>query len=91
MVVFITLGYDPESGKVREVFGSSRLASRDLDYLIADACVVISLALQHGVEPGNLMHSLHTTPDIAGKERAASLIGLVVEIIIDATQATNSS
>jgi hypothetical protein len=87
MTYFLTLGYDPDTGRICEVFGSARKASSDLDYLVADACVVISIALQSGVEASDMLRSMHFEPvigDPAMTRKPASLIGLICSQIIAA-------
>ncbi len=44
-----TVGFDPESGQPRELFLTAGKEGSLLNALLADAAVVISVALQHGV------------------------------------------
>jgi hypothetical protein len=55
----VTLGFDPVSGRILEVFGNDR---RSGNHLLSDACMVVSIALQSGVAPQQLQHSLGTMP-----------------------------
>lgn len=57
----------------------------DLQWVIADTCVIISLALQHGIAPADLAKSLGRVPVFTSKADAtgpASPIGAVVEAIM---------
>lgn len=70
----ISLGFYPD-GRVGEVFASGEKPGSESDHLLADACTVISVALQHGVDAGELAKSLARDPD----GQAATIIGAVVE------------
>jgi len=68
-------------GRVGEVFASGARYGSDLQRLLDDACVVISLALQHGARPADLGRSLGRLP-VPGSEEAhepASVLGAVVD------------
>jgi hypothetical protein len=45
----MTLGFDPETSDVREVFLNVGKTGSALDNLLADVALVVSVALQHGV------------------------------------------
>ncbi len=49
-----TVGFDPESGQPRELFLVAGKEGSLLNALLADAAVMISIALQHGV-PGEVL------------------------------------
>ena len=82
----VTIGFDPATGIVREVFagdgktGSShrRGATRHGDAILNDACVALSLLLQHDVKPAALAHSMGRIDN--GME-PASVIGALVDHI----------
>lgn len=78
----VTVGYSPD-GKVREVFASGTRTGSDMQRMIDDACVVISLALQFGALPGDLGRSLGSVPDPADgmAETPASVIGAILRAI----------
>lgn len=68
-------------GRVAEVFASGARYGSDLQRLLDDACVVISLALQHGARPSGLGRSLGRLP-VPGANEAegpASVLGAVVD------------
>lgn len=58
--VFITIGYAPEEPlRPREVFYDEGYRSgSDLEYLVQDLCVIVSLLLQHGTPPEAIARSL---------------------------------
>lgn len=79
----VSIGFGPD-GRPREVFASGAREGSDVQATIDDACVVISLALQHGVEPAALGRSLGTVPAVRrGREvdEPASVIGAVIEAL----------
>lgn len=80
----VTAGYSPD-GHICEVFASGTRTGSDMQRMIDDACVVISLALQFGALPGDLRRSLGSVPDpVAGMaETPASVIGAILNAIAD--------
>ena len=56
------VGFDPETGRPREVFLNGRKEGSDFDAMLADAAVVISVALQHGVPARELVRSIGRLP-----------------------------
>ncbi len=80
--IFVTLGYDPDTGEVKEVFGSAKNVTSDIDYLIADCCVAISIALQRGAALDQLLRSMSFRPVVGDADKIsepASLIGFVLQ------------
>ena len=71
----VTIGLFPD-GRPGEVFASGAKPGCDLDYLLDDACVALSLLLQHGVEPAALAKSMGRAGDGA---TPASLIGALAD------------
>lgn len=51
--------------------------------LLEDACVVVSLALQHGITPAELAHSMGRAPAGETTTTPASVIGAVVEVLAE--------
>lgn len=77
---FICVGYD-EDGQPREVFADGSKEGSGMQAIMRDACVLVSIALQHGIEPAELAHSLGTIPaftDGNETETHASIIGVIV-------------
>ena len=57
-----TVGFDPESGQPRELFLMAGKEGSMLNSLLADAAVVISIALQHGIPAAALAKSIGRLP-----------------------------
>ncbi len=79
----VTIGYDPETGAVAEVFADTP-SGGDMAFTLADACVLISIALQHGIAPAELAKSLGRVPVLwaEGETQPASPLGAIVEAIM---------
>lgn len=79
--VTVTFGYD-DAGHLREIFADIAKTGTDLNFMIADWCVMASIALQHDIAPSALARSLSRCPDPARGADAdlpASLIGMIME------------
>jgi hypothetical protein len=76
----VTIGLSWPDLQPLEVFADVAKGG-DMQWAIADACVVISLALQHGIAPADLAKSLGRVPSWQG-EVPASPLGAVVEAIM---------
>jgi hypothetical protein len=72
----VTVGFYPD-GRPGEVFTHGIRTGSTLDALLADACVVVSCLIQHGVEPRDLASSMGRL----GNAEAASVIGAVVDLV----------
>ncbi len=87
----VTVGFDPESGQPRELFMSAGKEGSMLNAMLADAAVVISIALQSGIPPAALAKSIGRLPsgpvtpadlECAGTGRVpASPIGAAVDLL----------
>jgi len=74
----VSVGYDVATGQVLEVFYADGMKEgTDLRHVAQDACVLISLALQHGVSLDTLGKSLAS--DASGTP--ASLVGAIVAML----------
>ena len=90
-VVTATIGFDPADDQPRELFLTGGKEGSALDSLLADAAVVISVAMQHGVSAKALAKSVGRLPenpvtpaDLGGAQPArlpASPIGAVLDLI----------
>lgn len=84
--VAVTVGFY-DDGRPGEAFADTMRSGAALQHLLADACVVISIALQHGVPPGDLLKSLGRVPDLdrgKGHTRPASALGAILETVAEA-------
>ena len=79
--VHLSVGYDPhEVGRPREVFYSAGFKSGSaLEFQIQDACVLISILLQHGHLPEEIAKSLARTERPGGAIAYTSIIGLIAD------------
>lgn len=80
----VTIGLDPATGAPREVFADVARGGQ-FQWAISDACVIVSVALQHGVTAAELAKSLGRVPVLTGDEGAtgpASPLGAVIEAIL---------
>lgn len=78
--IFLTFGLEPRTGKVLEVFYSAGFRSgSQLEFVVQDACILLSLLLQHGADPAAIAKSLgwEELPDRSLTH--GSIIGLIVE------------
>jgi hypothetical protein len=73
-----TLGIDPHTNRIAEIFTHGAKVGSGMDLLLDDACVAISLLLQYGVEPKALASSMGRVAD--GKT-PASIIGALTDLI----------
>ena len=80
----VCVGLD-DAGAVREVFVNH--AKGAMAATLADACVLISIALQHGISPADLGKSLGQVPAWGEDATApASPIGTIMQAIAGAAQ-----
>ena len=78
----VTIGYYP-NGRPGEVFTHGARSGSSMDALLADACVVVSCLIQHGVEP----HDLASSMGRLGNAEPASIIGAVIDLVAAASAA----
>ena len=74
--VMVTVGFYAD-GRPGEVFTHGARSGSSLDALLADACVVVSSLLQHGVDPRALAESMGRLRNA----ESASVIGAVVDLV----------
>ena len=81
----VTVGFDPRTGAPMEVFGSTSRAGSDFAVLLADACVILSIALQHGILPSELSKTMQWSPVVGVADRKAepaSVIGAILVALV---------
>ena len=76
-VAHLTVGFDP-AGQPKECFARLRKPGSDLDQLLDDVAVLVSIALQSGVTPAELAHSMARL----GSGGRASLVGHVIDALV---------
>ena len=73
----VTIGFYPD-GRAGEVFTHGAKAGSEIDFLLDDICVAISLSLQLGVDPAAFAASMARLGD--GKS-PASVIGALADLL----------
>lgn len=74
-----TVGFDHETGAPLEVFGNAKRGA--MHATIADAAVLVSVALQYGATIPELRRSLLIETDYQGTEFPASPIGAILKAV----------
>jgi len=82
----VTIGFYPD-GRPGEVFTHGIRSGSNLDALLADACVVVSCLIQHGVEPREIASSMGRL----GSAEPASIIGAVIDLAAGMSQASTAT
>lgn len=85
--IHLSVGFDPrEEGRPREVFYSAGFKSGSaLEFQTQDACVLISLLLQHGLRPEEVAKSLARAAQPDGSLAYASITGLIADELVAAS------
>lgn len=81
--VAVTVGFYLD-GRPGEVFADGPKEGSQMQSVLSDACVLISIALQHGLTPADLAHSLGRSPAPWLGEGAtvwASPVGLILDVV----------
>ena len=73
----VTLGFDPATGEPREVFTHGVKVGSNMDSILDDACVLLSLVLQHNITASSLAGSMGYYND----NEASSIIGRLVNLL----------
>ena len=93
-VISVCVGFDPGSGRPREIFMDGARVGTDLAAILDDASVILSVAMQHGVGPAALARSVSRLPavplappylDQPGADpgaRPGSVIGAALDLIL---------
>jgi len=79
----VTVGYYPD-GRAGEVFTHGMRTGSTLDALLADACVLMSVLMQLGIEAREIASSMGRL----GSSEPASVIGAVLDLIAAGSAAT---
>ena len=75
----VTFGFNVRTDRIAEVFMHGAKVGSAIDRILDDACVALSLLLQHGAEPAKLAASMGRLGD--GKS-PASIIGALADLIV---------
>lgn len=74
----VSYGRAPEGGPIQELFINAGKSGTDVESVMCDASTVISVALQHGITPQELAHSITRNPD----GTPASPIGQILDDMV---------
>ena len=74
----VTLGFEPVTGDVREIFTTGKVGS-DMGAILNDSCILLSILLQHGVQPSSFAGSVGKL-GLGGEP--ASIIGRLVGLLV---------
>ena len=74
----VSVGFDPRNGWVGEVFTDGAKVGSTMDGILDDACIALSLLLQHGAEPSALASSMGRLGDGTSP---ASIIGALADLL----------
>lgn len=74
----VTIGFDLSAGRIGEVFTHGAKIGSAMDGILDDACIALSLLMQHGVESAALAASMGRLGD--GKT-PASIIGALTDLL----------
>lgn len=74
----VSLGFDPADGWLGEVFAHGAKVGSNMDGILDDACIALSLLLQHGVEPASLAGTMGRLGD---GTTPASIIGALADLL----------
>ncbi len=72
----VTVGFQPDTGEPREVFTHGARVGSSMDAILDDACILLSILLQHRVEPAALARSMGR---LGRGGQAASVIGALTD------------
>lgn len=83
----VTVGFGSDDRPL-EVFANGDREGSERDAILSDACVAISLALQHGATPASLARSMLLVPALGDDPwrpatRPASPVGAIVGLLVE--------
>ena len=76
----VTVGYYPDTGCIGEVFTHGAKVGSNMDAILDDACVTLSMLLQNGTKPGNLASSMGRH---GSGQAPASIIGALADLLMN--------
>ncbi len=74
----VTVGFHPDTGEAREIFTHGARVGSSMDGILDDCCVLLSILLQHRVEPAALARSMGR---LGKGGQAASVIGALTDML----------
>ncbi len=79
----VTVGFQPDTGEPREIFTHGARVGSSMDAILDDACILLSILLQHRVEPAALARSMGR---LGRGGQAASVIGALTNQLAERAQ-----
>ena len=76
----VTVGYNPETGRIGELFTHGAKVGSNMDAILDDACVALSMLIQYGAEPDGLATSMGR---LGTGQAPASIIGALADLLMD--------
>ena len=76
----VTVGYYPDTTCIGEVFTHGAKVGSNMDAILDDACVALSILIQYGAEPDGLASSMGRQGD---GQAPASIIGALADLLTD--------
>jgi len=76
----VTVGYNPGTGRIGELFTHGAKVGSNMDAILDDACVALSMLIQYGAEPGGLASSMGR---LGTGKAPASIIGALADLLTD--------
>lgn len=74
----IALGFSP-AGEVREIFTHGAKVGSAMDGILDDICILLSILLQHGVQPSSFVGSMGR---LGQEGEPASIVGRLVGLLV---------
>ncbi len=74
----VTVGFHPNTGEAREIFTGGARAGSSMDGILDDGCILLSLLLQHHVEPAALARSMGR---LGTGGQTVSVLGALVDLL----------
>jgi len=74
----VSVGFDPADAWLGEVFAHGAKVGSNMDGILDDACIALSLLLQHGVEPAALAGTMGRLGD---GSTPTSIIGALADLL----------
>ncbi len=75
----VTLGFEPATGEVREIFSNGAKVGSAMDGILDDTCILLSILLQYGVEPSSFVGSMGR---LGPSGEPASVIGRLAGLLV---------
>jgi len=75
----VTLGFEPVTGEVREIFTHGAKVGSAMDGILDDTCIILSILLQHGVDPSSFVGSMGR---LGHGGEPASIIGRLAGLLV---------